>query len=76
LPKNLVNRTRKTIPGNSKTAQKFQNALVLFQKQARAKIFGKKTNVLKDGFYEKLSRQAVAEIKKKGAISGCSAMVL
>ena len=34
-------------------------------------IFGDKTNVLKDGFYEKISSRDVNEMKKLGAISGC-----
>lgn len=39
---------------------------------ARNSIFNKKTNVLKDDFYEKLPVKLVKKLKKEGAISGCS----
>jgi hypothetical protein len=42
-----------------------------FQLGLRKEIFGKKTNVLKDGFYEKLDAETVKNLKKKGATSGC-----
>ena len=42
----------------------------------RKEIFGKKTDVLKDGFYEKLSSKTVKKLKKEGATSGCSIMVV
>jgi len=35
----------------------------------KSKLFGKKLNVLKDNFYEKL--KGIEDLKKKGAISGC-----
>ena len=41
-----------------------------FMNETRANIFGKKTNVLKDNFYEKI--KDLDNIKKKGAISGCA----
>ena len=44
---------------------------VEFQLSVRKDIFGKKTNVLKNGFYEKLDAETVKNLKKKGAISGC-----
>ena len=37
----------------------------------RKRIFNNKTNVLKDGFYEKLSTSDINKMKKMGAISGC-----
>jgi hypothetical protein len=37
----------------------------------RKEIFGKKTTVLKDGFYEKLDKETVTNLKKNGATSGC-----
>jgi hypothetical protein len=43
----------------------------LFEEQ-RKKIFGKKTNVLVDGFYENAPKKYLDEIKKQGAISFCS----
>ena len=39
--------------------------------EQRKTIFGKKTNVLKDDFYEGLKKNNVNKTKKKGAISGC-----
>lgn len=35
------------------------------------KTISKKNNILKNGFYEKLSKKEVADLKKQGAISGC-----
>jgi len=43
----------------------------LFEEQ-RKKIFGNKTNVLVDGFYENAPKKYLEEIKKDGAISLCS----
>jgi hypothetical protein len=37
----------------------------------RKRIFNDKTNVLKDGFYEKLSTSDINKMKKMGAVSGC-----
>jgi hypothetical protein len=37
----------------------------------RKEIFGKKKNVLKNGFYEKLDAETVKNLKKRGATSGC-----
>jgi hypothetical protein len=42
-----------------------------YQLGLRKEIFGKKKNVLKDGFYEKLDKETVTNLKKKGATSGC-----
>jgi hypothetical protein len=38
----------------------------------RKDIFGKKDNVLVDNFYEGLSKSDVAQLKSKGATSGCT----
>ena len=43
--------------------------------ERRKEIFGKKTNVLKDDFYEGLKKNKVNKTKKKGAISGCVKML-
>jgi len=40
--------------------------------EQRKKIFGNKTDVLKDNFYEKAPKKYVDKIKKDGAISLCS----
>jgi dTDP-4-amino-4,6-dideoxygalactose transaminase len=42
-----------------------------YLKRIRKEIFGKKTNVLVDDFYEKIKPAKVAKYKKDGAISGC-----
>ena len=42
----------------------------------RKEIFGKKTDVLKDSFYEKLSPKTIKKLKSNGATSGCSLLVI
>jgi len=49
--------------------------LIDYDKSERKKIFGNKTNVLSDGFYEKAPKKYVDKIKKEGAISLCSSIV-
>ena len=49
--------------------------LTKLQKQTKQEIFGDKDNVLKDGFYEKLSPQKVKRLKQNGATSGCVKML-
>ena len=56
--------------------EKVRKIVLKFSKDMRKKIFGKKTSVLKNGFYEKLSSKTVKQMKKKGAISGCSMMII
>jgi hypothetical protein len=51
-------------------------SLVPFMKKTRKDIFNKKTNVLKDGFYEGLSPEKIKEYKKMGATSGCSVSLM
>jgi len=51
-----------------------KNILKEFAINQRKGIFGKKTDVLKDSFYEKLSPETVKKLKKEGALSGCSLM--
>ena len=49
--------------------------LTKLQKQNKKVLFGDKDNVLKDGFYEKLSPQKVKRLKQNGATSGCVKML-
>jgi hypothetical protein len=49
--------------------------LTKLQKQTKKEMFGDKDNVLKDGFYEKLSPQKVKRLKQNGATSGCVRML-
>ena len=50
---------------------KDKNILKILEEQRKA-IFGDKTDVLKENFYEKAPKKYVDEIKKDGAISLCS----
>lgn len=63
LPKGII----KKFKGNKELL-----ALLL---DRRKEIFGKKTNVLKDDFYEGLKKNNVNKTRKKGAISGCVKML-
>jgi len=49
----------------------YDKSTVNFLKQQRKEIFGKKTSVLEDDFYEGLDPKCVKKLKKEGAISGC-----
>jgi hypothetical protein len=49
---------------------KFQKVFKELMNNTRKNIFGNKTNVLKDNFYEKFKDPD--KIKKQGAISGCA----
>lgn len=41
------------------------------ERKTRKNIFGKNTNVLKNGFYKKLEKNTVNALKKNGALSKC-----
>jgi len=41
-------------------------------KRLQKVMFRKKTNILKDDFYEGLSAKRVEDLKKNGALSGCT----
>jgi hypothetical protein len=63
-------------PGNKLSERyykDFKNSKELIEvfKKRRNEIFGKKTNVLKDSFYENAPKKYLDEIKKQGAISFC-----
>ena len=45
-------------------------------KKTRKRIFGNKKNILLNDFYKNLPKEKVDKIKKAGAISGCTAIVL
>ena len=67
LPKSLTAEIKKKKSG----------ALVLgIVKGLRKEIFGKKTSVLKEDFYENISSKNVSELKKQGAISGCTLVAI
>lgn len=45
--------------------------IIELYKDQRKKIFGDKTDVLKDSFYQNLSKTKITKLKNEGAISGC-----
>ena len=55
---------------------KNKNFMNKFSRNMRKNIFKGKTNVLKDGFYEKLPSKTRKLIQQKGALSGCASVVL
>ena len=47
-----------------------------FLKNTRKRMFGNKTNVLKNSFYNKLPAKNVTRARKQGALSGCTLKVM
>ena len=45
-------------------------------KKTRKRMFGNKKDVLVNDFYKNLPKEKVDKVKKEGAISGCTALVL
>jgi len=62
VPKEIYDKIK-----DKKLAEAFKPMFELRRKQ----IFGKKTNVLNDNFYEKIRPAMVKQMKKDGALSGC-----
>lgn len=62
-PDKLSEKTRKFLKSKE---------LIKLIKQSRRNIFGKKNSVLKDGFYEGMNPKRLNQLKKEGAISGCT----
>jgi hypothetical protein len=52
------------------------NKAKLLLEKFRATVFKNKTSVLKNNFYEKLSKKNVKFLKDKGALSGCTLFLL
>ena len=63
------------IPKEYAKDKEMTTLLSKLQKQTKKDLFGDKDNVLKDGFYEKLSPQKVKKLKQNGATSGCVQML-
>ena len=59
------------IPKSLTKDKKLKKLILDLQKQTKKRLFGNKDNVLKDGFYEKLSPVKVNQLKKEGAESAC-----
>jgi len=47
-----------------------------FLNNTRKRMFGNKTNVLKNSFYNKLPAKNVTRARKQGALSGCTLKIL
>jgi hypothetical protein len=62
----------KQLKGSKKNKNWFQN----FTQKMRKNIFKGKTNVLNNGFYEKLPAKTRKILRKQGALSGCASVVL
>jgi septal ring factor EnvC (AmiA/AmiB activator) len=45
--------------------------VIKMMEKSRKELFGNKTSVLKDGFFEGLKPKSLKKLKKEGAISGC-----
>ena len=45
--------------------------LIEYQLSVRKELFGDKTNILQNDFYQELDANTVKKLKKKGAVSGC-----
>jgi len=70
--KNTILETGEKLPSSYyKLFEKDKEIIKHFEEQ-RKTIFGNKTDVLKDNFYEKAPKKYVDELKKDGAISLCS----
>jgi hypothetical protein len=67
FPKNITLTSKK---------KKIRDLAITMLKGFRKQMFGKKNSVLKDGFYEKLNSKTVKQLKKKGALSGCTIAAL
>jgi hypothetical protein len=64
-----------TLPKELTRDKELKARMTKIQKDNKKELFGDKDNVLKDGFYEKLSPQKVNKLKKNGATSGCVQML-
>jgi hypothetical protein len=56
----------------SKKFVKDNKIIIDILKKSRKKLFGNKTTVLDNNFYNKLPKKATNKLSKKGAISMCS----
>lgn len=64
------------LPKEIATDKELKTLMTKIQKDNKKELFGDKDNVLKDGFYEKLSPKKIKQLKKKwGHISLCAEIV-
>ena len=76
--KETIFQNGKEFPKNVKIKNKNKKVKMLTEKiikETRKKMFGNKTSVLKNGFYQKLNSKNVKYLKQKGALSGCTIAV-
>jgi hypothetical protein len=70
---NVLPKSPKMLKGLNSKTKKMVNK---YRLQTRKKLFGKKKDILKDNFYEELPLTNIKNIKKKGAISGCTEFIV
>ena len=68
----LSNKYKLLIKSSEKVSPGKMNSII----KQRKKIFGNKTTVLKNGFYEKIPDNIVEKARKKGIISGCMSTII
>jgi hypothetical protein len=59
------------LPDGLKKSFKKDVMMIKYFTNLRKEMFGKKTSVLKNHFYEKIPAKTLKRIKRQGAISGC-----
>ena len=69
--KNTIFESSKDLP--KEITDKFKDTPKILKLMIKAKkdLFGNKTSILKDNFYDKLSAKDIKKLKNEGAISGC-----
>jgi len=72
----VFDESTKHLPKDLLVKYKDNNIMLNVFRKLKKDIFKGKKNILTDSFYNDLSRKTVKNIKKKGAISGCTKMVL
>ena len=69
--KNMKEHLTNTLKNPKIVNDAYKQSIKIFN-EMRHTLFGNKTNVLKNDFYEKLPQKTVKKLKGYGAISGCS----
>jgi hypothetical protein len=69
--KNTLFESSKDLPKDMIKKYKDSPELLKLMMNAKKDLFGNKTSVLKDNFYEKLSAKDIKQLQSEGAISGC-----
>jgi hypothetical protein len=69
--KDTIMESSKKLPDNILKLAKGKPYLVSFLKKMHKDLFKNKKTVITDGFYDGLKKNEIADLKKKGAISGC-----